>query len=129
MSQSPRKSTQGLKDSTALAPQPTESEPKGAPGMFDKHREAIKGAFEPQKVTDEMKMMTDVYIEKKHIGRPVNIEVGDPILVTDPNSPARSINNASPGSERNSPAQSPRNSTTMGPFGAKTSPRFNSDMR
>ena len=42
--------------------------------MFDKHREAIKGAFEPQKVTNEMKMMTDVYIEKKHLGRPVNIE-------------------------------------------------------
>ena len=33
--------------------------------MFDKHREAIKGAFEPQKVANEMKMMTDVYIEKK----------------------------------------------------------------
>lgn len=97
--------------------------------MFDKHREAIKGAFEPQKVANEMKMMTDVYIEKKQIGRPVNIEDGDPILVSDANSPARSINNASPGSERNSPTQSPRNLSTMGPFGAKTSLRLNSDMR
>lgn len=97
--------------------------------MFDKHREAIKGAFEPQKVTNEMKMMTDVYIEKKQLGRPVNIEEGDPILVNDPNSPARSIFNASPGSEDYSPALSPRNTNTMSPFGVKTSPRLNSDMR
>ena len=76
--------------------------------MFDKHREAIKGAFEPQKVANEMKMMTDVYIEKKQLGRPVNLGE-DAILVSDPNSPSRAQNNASPCSDRSSPNQSPRN--------------------
>jgi len=36
-----------------------------APGIFDKHKEAISGVLDPQKVTNEMKMMTDLFIEKK----------------------------------------------------------------
>ena len=82
MSQSPRRSVQNQSKMKALAAPSNETEePSGAPGMYDKHREAIKGAFDNQKVTNEMKIMTDTYIDKKQLGRPLYDDYDSAILV------------------------------------------------